>query len=288
MKIGLAINMTESAEARWDNEKYKKLVSLGFSCVDYDMANTETFIYKLSDAELREYTEKEKALAKEAGVEIWQVHGPWRWPPQDLTPEDVAERMEKMKKSIYISSLLGCKYWIIHPIMPYGIEDIGSGNEQATWDMNVKFMSELLKTAKEYGVVICYENMPMRKFSLATPEKILEFVRLMNDDNFKICLDTGHVSVFPDLSLGDEIRKLGKEIKTFHIHDNGGRLDEHRFPYFGKIDWADFSKALKDIGFDGVFSLEATVPQKLPSPLYEDTCRLLVTISKSIIETPDL
>ena len=120
-----------------------------------------------------------KKLAAEAGISIHQAHGPWRWPPRDLTAEDRAERMEKMKRSIYIAHLLGCPNWIVHPIMPFGIEDLDTENAAKTWEMNVEFMTELLKTAKEYDVTICLENMPMTKFSMATPEKILEFVRLL-------------------------------------------------------------------------------------------------------------
>ena len=284
MRIGFAIDMVTAAEKRWGDEKFKKIKMAGFDYVDYALADTETFVYSLPDGELRAFLAKEKALADEAGVEIWQIHGPWRWPPQDLTEDQLAERMEKMKKSIYMSHLLGCRYWVVHPIMPYGIEDIGTGNEQMTWDMNVSFMTELLETARKYDVVICFENMPMRKFSMATPEKMLEFTRLMNDRHFKICLDTGHVSVFPTLSVGDEVRRLGGEIKALHIHDNRGSQDEHRFPYFGKIDWKDFIRSLRDIGFDGVFSLEATVPAKLPTPLYEEICRTLCHVAKSIIE----
>ena len=64
-----------------------------------------------------------------------------------------------MKKSIRAASILECKNWVIHPIMPFGVEDIDTGDAEKTWDMNVAFMKELLKTAKEYGVTICLENM---------------------------------------------------------------------------------------------------------------------------------
>ena len=42
----------------------------------------------------------QKELAEAAGVSVHQVHGPWRWPPQDGTEEERAERMEKMKNTI--------------------------------------------------------------------------------------------------------------------------------------------------------------------------------------------
>ena len=86
--------------------------------------------------------------------------------------EDRKERMEKMKKSIRYTAVLGCKYWVIHPIMPFGVCEKDTEDAQKTWDMNIEFMSELLKVAKEVGVTICFENMPMLQFSLAKPDKI--------------------------------------------------------------------------------------------------------------------
>ena len=285
MKIGFAINTLSAAENRWGNDKYQRLASLGFECIDFQMADTEAPLYSMTDSELIELTESEKKLAADAGVTIFQAHGPWRWPPRDLTDEDRAERMEKMKKSIYISHLLGCKNWIVHPIMPFGIEEAGSENAPKTWEMNVAFMSELLQTAKEYDITICFENMPMVNFSLATPERILEFVELMNDDHFKICLDTGHVAVFKELSLGDEVRRLGKHIVAFHIHDNDGRRDLHQFPYFGKINWADFAHALKDIGYNGSFSLETAPPTALSTRVYEKYLTALIATAEDIINS---
>ena len=283
MKIGFAINTISPEETKWGEKTYKKLAELGFECIDFQMANTETRLYSMNDGELIEFAENEKKLASASGIEIFQAHGPWRWPPRDLTEEDRAERMEKMKRSIYISHLLGCKNWIVHPIMPFGIEDIGTENEQATWDMNVEFMSELLKTAKKYDVTICLENMPMVKFSIATPEKILEFVQLMNDKHFKICLDTGHVNVFKGLSIGDEVRRLGRSIAALHVHDNDGRTDQHRFPCFGKLDWQDFAAALHEIGFDGSFSLETAPPTSLTALTYEKFLIALKALADDII-----
>jgi hypothetical protein len=102
-------------------------------------------------------------------------------------------------------------------------------------------MRELLETAKAYDITICLENMPMLEFSLSVPEKILELVNAIDDEHFKICLDTGHVSVFPDLCLAEETRVLGKQIRVLHVHDNHLGEDVHMLPYFGTIDWAGFA-----------------------------------------------
>ena len=107
----------------------------------------------------------------------------------------------------------------------------------------------------------------------------------MNDEHFKVCLDTGHVAVFKELSLGDEVRRLGKHIVAFHIHDNDGRRDLHQFPGFGRIDWSDFGRALRDIGYDGSFSLETAPPTTLATPTYEAYLTALRSSAEDIINS---
>jgi sugar phosphate isomerase/epimerase len=156
------------------------------------------------------------------------------------------------------------------------------GTQQETWDINLSFMRELLATAKQYGITICLENMPFCEFSLSKPTDILRFVREINDDNFKICLDTGHITVFEDLLPGDSVRSLGKEIRTLHVHDNKEHIDLHMMPYFGNIDWKDFANALKEIEFNGVFSLETLPPVKLDNDMFEKSCIMLAESAKRI------
>ena len=281
MKIGTEFNIFNSGYCRYGDNKYIKLKEHGFSCIDFNMSNTNTEVY--TSAESDELLLREKKLADDAGIEIHQAHGPWRSPPRDETLEDRAERMDKMKKSIRLTSLLGCKNWVIHPLMPFGADDMDTGNEKGTWNINIRFMKELLITAKEYGITICLENMPMTKFSMAKPAAILNFVEEIGDENFKICLDTGHASMFNDLSLSDEVRRLGDKIKVLHVHDNKCGKDLHLMPYFGTIDWKAFARSLKDIGFDGVFSLETTAPNKLPDSLFEKSSIMLYEIANEII-----
>lgn len=263
MKIGI------TGCTQYGDEQYNKLKEYGFDCVDFGMANTDAPIYTLPKAESDALLLKEKALAEAAGIEISQVHGPWRYPPEDDTEENRAERFEKMCKSIRATALLGCKYWVIHPIMPFGTHDLEEGKEKETWELNVEFFRKLIPVAKEYGVTICFENMPMLNFSIATPADILRFVEEMNDENFEVCLDTGHVTVFRGLSLGEETRRLGKHVKTLHVHDNRASLDMHLLPYLGKGDWEGFTAALKEIGYDGAFSLETAPPGVFPEPLFD-------------------
>lgn len=283
MKIGIVSDTKHEYGFFWGEDCYKKLKEHGYSATDYqDMAPDSSFVYNLPWDEVEKELLYEKKLADEAGIEIAQVHGPWRFPPKDSTAELRAERLEVMKKSIRATAILGSKYWIVHPIMPYGVEDIGTGTEQETFDLNVEFMSKLLDTARECGVTICYENMPFLNFSLSKPADILKVVKTINDDNFKVCLDTGHVGAFESISAGDAVRELGNELKTLHVHDTKQNKDLHLWPYFGIIDWDDFAKALKEINYSGVFSLETSPPVKAPKYLYEEMGEKLIKIAKEI------
>ena len=281
MKIGISVKMRKGGFDRFEGEKYNKIKSFGFDCVDFDMCNTDNELYSLNEQAFEAYLKTEKQLAQKAGVEIHQTHGPWRWPVKD-GEDNLAERTEKMQKSIRATGLLGCRYWVIHPVMPYGIDDIKSGHQDETWALNLTFMKRLLKTAKEYGVTICVENTPFPDFSLATPQQVLRLVDGINDDNFKVCLDTGHIAVFSNLSVGDEVRHLSDKIKVLHIHDNGGKKDEHLPPFEGVIDWQDFSSALKEIGFDGVLSLEIVPKESLPTDEFERQSIKLAKTARSL------
>ena len=286
MKKGISLNIFNSlGYARWEDNKYKKLKEHGFSCVDFEMANTDTLLYTYDEKQATELLLNEKQLAENSGIEFYQVHGPWRYPVKDSTEEERAERMEKMKKPIRYTSILGAKYWVVHPLMPFGVDELGANKKEKARKINIEFFRELLKTAKEYGVVICLENMPFLSFPLSKPADIYSIVKEINDANFKMCFDTGHAFVFDDLNIYDEIKKCVDEIKVFHIHDTKCNLDLHMFPRFGNINWDDFSKALTEIGFDGCFSLETGVPGKFSDNLFEETAKLLSKIADEIINS---
>ena len=233
-------------------ERYKKMKEYGFDYADYGISGD------LGDKTEEEYEAMvlaEKALADEAGVTIHQIHGHWRYPPHDETEELRNERMEFMKRAIRLTAKIGCKNWVIHPMMPFGPNDDGFKNEEF-YRINYEFFRKLLPFAKEHDVTICFENMPMKHLTISTTEKTLEFIHEINDEHFKLCLDTGHEAIFGN--VGDAVRLAGKDLRVFHIHDNSGKRDDHWFPGMGVIDWKDFMAAIKEIEFDGVLSLEAS------------------------------
>lgn len=268
---------------RFGDRKYQKLREHGFDAVDFNLCNTETHWYSLPWEEARVLLEREKQLADAAGIEIWQAHGPWRWPPKDATPQQRGERLQKMRRSLAMAAVLGCRYWVIHPIMPFGEEERGTPDADRTWALNYEFFRQLLPTARELDITICLENMPAPKLSISTPADILEFVRAMNDDHFQACLDTGHAAV-TGVSPADAVGMLGDALKVLHVHDSFSGMDLHLLPYQGVIDWQAFAEALKQSGFSGVLSLETGAPQKLPTAQFEEMSTAIASIAKLLAE----
>ena len=246
------------------------------------MSYTEGRPYTLEEKEFCEYLRKEKSLADEAGIEIWQVHGPWRW-PQDATEEDRAERLEKMSRSIRGAAILGAKYWVVHPIMPFDTDDILKDKYAETHALNLEFFRKLLPVARQEGVIICLENMPFLAYTHSAPEEIVKLIREIDDPYLKMCLDTGHANMNSDWrSPAQSIREYADLIKVLHVHDNKGDRDAHLLPFYGTIDWEDFSKALHETNFDGVLSLETIPSADLPKDIYEDSFSLYYRVAKGI------
>jgi len=278
MKIGIVKD--KAGYGRWGEECYKKMKEHGFSCADFDMSDTYGWPYDAPEEEVVSEFSRERKLAEEAGIEIWQVHGPWRFPLMEETEEGRVKYLEILKKSIRYTAVLGCKNWVIHPVMPCGWED--PGREEETWRVNVDFFTELVKTAKECGVTICIENMPFGNLSVSRPESIMKLVNTINDDNFKICMDTGHIGIFEDLSIGDAVRCFGDKLQVLHVHDTIPGKDIHIMPYFGKINWEEFLTALKEIGFKGVFNLETPSSKNIDTPVFEIISKALAVLAKEM------
>lgn len=282
MKVGIG---SRDLFLRWGDDRYKMGKKYGFDIVDCRlMTRPNDEIYTLPEKEIMELHRKERAMADDAGVELPQAHATMIWPPKDSTKEERAETLRKMTLSLRGAQILGVKYWAVHPMLPVGYEDLGTDQEHITTEVNLEFFEQLLPVARECDIVMCLENMPLPKYSMASPDAVHKFLNYFNDDHFKMCLDTGHNNIATDISAGDQVRAHRDVLRALHVHDNGGRADEHRLPYHGTVDWEDFARALKEIDFPGNFVYETGPSQDLPSPYYEEMLMLQRRLAETIID----
>lgn len=252
---------------------FAKMRGHGYRCADYQgFVDTETALFRMSAAEFEKQLIFEKNAATAAGIDIYQVHAPWRYPPRDASVQDRAERAEKMKKAIEGARILGAGYFAVHPIMPYGAD--ADPEPERFFELNFEFFSGLIPTAKANDVVLCIENMPMKALSLSEPEQVLRLVKTLNSDSVGMCLDTGHCSVF-GLSPAEELKKAKDFVKILHIHDNDGERDWHWMPFQGVTDWKSFRAALKELDGEIPASIEAGIGNNTPEELRESFQRAL-------------
>ena len=264
MKLGVSDYYYDPDGLLMPAQRYQLYREAGFHSIDFNTAPVTIPLYTEPETEMERLLAGIRQEIEDAGLAVHQVHGPWCWPPvKDQTPDGRLIRAEEMKRSMRMAKLLDCDKWVVHPIMPNLIRDIPEGTAENTWQLNVEFMGWLLDYAKQIDVTICLENMPHRNFSMAKPEKVLELAQLMNDPHFAVCLDTGHVATQEELQVADQIRMLGDKLQAIHVHDNDGLKDQHLWPGQGVVDWKEAAKALREIGYQGVFSLE-TAPFRDP------------------------
>ena len=253
MKFG--IQNTEYTRVYGLENGYGKMYAHGYRYADFQrFLNTEKEFFTQPLSAFEGALREERKIAEENGILFSQAHGPWRHPPRESTAEEIRIRIDEFKKSIYGTAVIGSPNWIIHPMMPFGSNTSERAEEMI--ETNRVAFREICEYAKTLDVTVCLENMPFLNLPIASVETIVDFVREQGYGNLKVCLDTGHSAVFGD-DLGDAVRLIGKDLlAALHVHDNDGKRDAHWRPGEGVIDWIGFTAALKEIGYEGVYSLE--------------------------------
>ena len=158
------------------------------------------------------------------------------------------------------------------------------------FDEYEQVFKDIVGYAGAKGIKIVIENCPMEGWQLPgqpgtisfTPELWDEMFRRVPDSNFGLNYDPSHLR----FQLIDYIAPIAEfKDRIFHVHAKdaevfedklayygvfnkqlGGKQDgywQFRMPGLGQVDFGKFTKALKEIGYDGVVSIEHE------DPLYE-------------------
>ena len=93
---------------------------------------------------------------------------------------------------------------------------------------------------------------------------MLRLVNSVSGSELGLCLDTGHLNMAGG-NCADFVRKAGKKLKALHITDSIRERDDHIFPHgAGTIDWKEFMKALREVGYEGLFNFEVPRENRCP------------------------
>lgn len=113
-------------------------------------------------------------------------------------------------------------------------------------DDSLTAIEHLKAFASPLGVQLLLENLTN---AVATPENLLEILRVGHFSTVGVCLDVGHAHLAS--SVPEAFELLAPRIRELHLHDNhalaGGRGDEHLWPGDGSLDWKALGAAIKSL-----------------------------------------
>lgn len=226
----------------------------GFDAWDFSMFDIHTVDWKtknpinnkINSRNCLSVARELKKIGTENGIVCNQSHAPFPVYDQKV--------YSCLKLAIECTAEAGGSICIIHP----------DNNKSA--EQNAEMYSELLPYAKSCGVKIATENMwnwdkiknESSFAACATAEDFKKHIDILNDEFLVACLDLGHAEM---RGSGDGavnmINSLGHRLKALHIHDNDRHHDSHQIPFSMNIDFVSIVRALKEINYNGYFTLEA-------------------------------
>ena len=303
MKIG--VQTKNAITDRNLQEGFTMLRDAGFSCCDFSLdtylRNYDLYQGKINSffdrsvEELREYFKPHKEAVQAAGIEVSQMHMPY----PNYVPGESDELNDYLKnvvapKSMEVCAFLECPYIVVHgfKLSHY------LGSEAAEWEKTSDFLEFLAPMAKEYGVIICIENLytslggHIVEGPCCDAKKAAERIDRMNDkfctEVLGFCFDTGHANLV-GIDFEDFIVTLGHRLKVLHIHDNDGIMDLHQIPFTftrsrentSSTDWEGFVSGLSKIHYQGNLCFETgPVLSSFPDIMKSDVLEIIAKIGK--------
>ena len=167
----------------------------------------------------------------------------------DADEADRARRLDFLERCARIAAALGA-----------GTLSLWSGVRQPdvspndAWRFLADGVSRLHERIAPLGVRIAFEPEPGHLVaSLADWERLRDATSIRD---LGLTLDVGHVPCTERLSAGDAIRRYGAALQNVHLDDTSNGVHEHLQIGDGDLDWPDVMRALAEVGFDGIASVE--------------------------------
>ena len=251
---------------RWDppyDDEVRRIAKLGFKAVELIVWNEEFLEY---------YTPKKiqelRDLVASEGLEISQfVHN-----PKGVSSDDPAEKkqsIELFKRCVDVAAKLGAKLIDSVSAYPFNIEvpritdrphmqvfqvDYPAGLDwKKNWEIYVDSVRQCADLVQAAGMRYSMEPHPFRY--MANTASMLRLIEHVKSPVLGINFDPSHL--FPVGEIPHAvIYQLRDRLFHCHFSDNDGSTNVHWRPGKGKIDWTAVLRALRDVKFDGVISIE--------------------------------
>ena len=258
--MDLTIDSLRFVDGLGIEEGLRLIAEAGFDGVDlslYPYGSTEDIRFLYRD----DYWDRVKLYERcfaELGLSHRQAHAPFTF-RYGMKEDESCEEYKIMIRAIEAAAYLGSRQIVVHGLSLWAG---ASDEENISW--NAGYYSRFEPYARKYGIKIGVENI---SGSCRTPHMHAEVMKRLDPEWFVCVVDAGHALGRGGIQPGDFIRKLPYgTVKGLHVQDTVRQADYHHLPYLHDVDFPDFLKSLKEMGFEGDFTLEV---QKFCKPYVE-------------------
>ena len=199
----------------------------------------------------QERVRKLKEIGESQGL-MYTLHAPFAGINIATPAEDMRKFiLRRLEKSMTYAQQLECRLMVFHPGLRTGISSFYPGVD---WKTNLESVQKLLKLSRKHGIKIAIENVPEQYgFLLANVEQFSRFFNELDED-IGLVLDVGHSNINGQTHA--LIEAFHKKIVHVHAHDNDGKHDLHLGVGYGTVNWQQFAKDIKRVGFKGIVMAE--------------------------------
>jgi fructoselysine 3-epimerase len=159
--------------------------------------------------------------------------------------EERREAIDQYKQVIELCSDLG------GPTVMFiaGWQIFGTSRVQA-WDWSREALSEIAKTAADFGVALVVEPTPTDSNLVESCDDAIELMEQVGAKHVGLMFDTQHVYYRNEVPT-DYVYRMGKNLRHLHLSELG-RLP----PGSGPGDFVGLVSALREIGYEGYLAME--------------------------------
>ena len=195
---------------------------------------------------------------KDTGLALHGIHAPivesmdaaGKWGPAiSNAVTDTAKRQAAVREAdtaLNIARELGAGVFVVH----LGTPTAQGGENSRT--AAFRSVEDICRLAEPIDIRVALELMPNPLSDasqlVAMLDRDLEFPKA------GICLDFGHAFLMGDVA--DQIETVAEHLVTTHVHDNGGKKDDHLVPFQGRINWDMALMTMQKVGYDGTYMME--------------------------------
>jgi len=195
---------------------------------------------------------------QETGLALHGIHAPItdRLTPPDTWGDvisnavtDTAKRQAAVQEAdaaLNIARQIPANVFVVHMGTP--VNKGGENNRTAAF----RSVEDICRLAEPIGIRVALEVIPN---ALSDPASIVTLLEHdLDAPRTGVCLDIGHAFLIGDVV--DAIETVAEHLITTHVHDNGGKRDDHLVPFDGRINWDAAFMTLQKVGYDGTYLME--------------------------------